>query len=56
MLERSVHRAWIRISDYLLGPRASMWLVHGMVLGVATALLYLAWLLSFSTWRLMWMG
>jgi hypothetical protein len=27
-----------------------MWLVPGMVLGVATAFLYFAWLLSFPTW------
>jgi hypothetical protein len=31
------------------------WLVLGKVLGVATALLYLAWLLSLSMWGLMWM-
>jgi hypothetical protein len=27
-----------------------MWMVPGTVLGVATALLYFAWLLSFPTW------
>jgi hypothetical protein len=40
----------------LLGSRVSTWLVPRMVLGVATALLYFTWLLSFSTWGLMWMG
>jgi hypothetical protein len=33
-----------------------MWLVPGVVLGVATTFLQLAWLLSFSMWGLMWMG
>jgi hypothetical protein len=30
-----------RLSGYLLGSWASMWLVPGVILGVATALLYL---------------
>jgi hypothetical protein len=30
--------------------------VPRMVLGVATALLYFAWLLSLPTWGLTWMG
>jgi hypothetical protein len=33
-----------------------MWLIPGMVLGVATAFLQLAWPLSLPTWELMWMG
>jgi hypothetical protein len=33
-----------------------MWLVPGIASRAATAFLYLAGLLSFPMWRLMWMG
>jgi hypothetical protein len=36
--------------ECLLGSRASMWWVPGLVLGVATTFLPLAWLLSLPTW------
>jgi hypothetical protein len=52
MLEILVCRA----RSKLLSSRASTWLVPRIVLGVATALLHLAWLLSLPTWGLMWMG
>jgi hypothetical protein len=55
-LEMSVCRAWRRLSNCLLVSRASTWLVLETVLGVVTALLHLAWLLSHPTWGLMRMG
>jgi hypothetical protein len=55
-LEISTSRAWRRLSGYLLGSRASTWLVPRKVLGVAAALFDFTWLLSFPMWGLMWMG
>jgi hypothetical protein len=42
--------AWRRLLGCLLGSRASTWLETGIILDVATASLYFAWLLSFLMW------
>jgi hypothetical protein len=55
-LDMSVHRAWIRMPGYRLGSRTSMWLVTGMILGAASTSLCFTWLLTITTWGLMWTG
>jgi hypothetical protein len=50
-----VRSGWIRLPGCLLGSWVMMWLVPGMVLGTASASLCFTWMLSLSTWELMWM-
>jgi hypothetical protein len=50
MLETSACKVWRGLPDYLLDSQDLVWLVPGMVLGMATTLLYFTWLLSFPMW------
>jgi hypothetical protein len=49
-LETSIHRGRTGLPDVLLGSRALMWWVPGMVLGAAFASPSFTWLLSLLTW------